>query len=131
MLIALPFGAAYAADGNYLTLIILNVIIGLAMFLTPFIVNMLVGNSFSAIMTSLGPIAASTLMTGPAKAAGVLQFGREMLNHTSGFAANSAQRISAFQRPLNLSHASPQPAKDTDGQQSKQESPVPPPPKQN
>ena len=63
------------------------------MFLTPFIVNMMVGNSFSAIMTSLGPIAATTLMTGPAKVGTVVRFGREMLNTTTGYAAHTAQRI--------------------------------------
>jgi len=83
MLKALPFGNAAAADEGYLTLILLNFIIAIALFLTPFLVKSIVGGSFSAVSGSLMPLAVTTILASPTRLAGAARFlgvGREALS---------------------------------------------------
>src|SRR5665213_675772 len=47
MITSLSYGNAYAADGNYLTVILLNLVIALAMLGTPMIVSSLVGKGLA------------------------------------------------------------------------------------
>lgn len=85
MITALSFGNAYAADGNYLTVILLNFVIALAMLGTPLIVKSLVGSGLSSMSETLGMGAAIAMVSLPAKATTVLQMGREVLSNTAGF----------------------------------------------
>ncbi|MBI4405982.1 MAG: hypothetical protein HY537_17615, partial [Deltaproteobacteria bacterium] len=78
MLKALPFGNAYAADGNYLTVIVLNVVIALAMLCTPLIVKAIVGHGVAAITGTLAPAAVTTMVIAPTKGATLVKFGREV-----------------------------------------------------
>lgn len=86
MLTALSFGNAYAADGNYLTVILINFIIALAMLGTPLVVKSLVGGGMAGMAGSLGMGAALAMVSAPAKAATIITMGREVLTHTGGFA---------------------------------------------
>jgi hypothetical protein len=85
ILLALPYGNAYVADGNYLTVIVINFVVAICMFGTPLIVHALVGSGFSAMAGSLGPLAASVMMGAPTKAASVAKVGREVLSDTYSF----------------------------------------------
>ncbi|MBI3557952.1 MAG: hypothetical protein HY074_16945 [Deltaproteobacteria bacterium] len=94
MLAALPFGNEYMADGNYLTVIVLNFVIALCMLGTPLVVHALVGSGLSSMTGALGPAVAATMIAAPAKAATVMKFGRGMLTDTQGFAKHFASRMS-------------------------------------
>jgi len=88
MLKALPFGSWVVAEEGYLTLILLNFIIAVSLFLTPFLVKAIVGGSFSAVAGSLMPLTATAILAAPAKAAkavSIAALGREAIADTAGF----------------------------------------------
>ena len=85
MITSLSFGNQYAADGNYLTIILLNFIIALAMLGTPMIVKSLVGSGLSTVAESLGMAAAVTLVAAPARVKTAFQIGRGVITDTAGF----------------------------------------------
>lgn len=124
MLTALPFGNAYMADGNYLTVIILNVIIALAMIGTPLIVRSLIGSGLAAMAGSLGPAAITTIVMAPAKVASMGNVAREVLSDTTGYLRYQAGRVG------NAHRAAPgqNPRVPTDSSPaSSRPTPVPPP----
>lgn len=98
MLTALSFGDAYQAEGNYLTLIVMNFVIAIAMLATPLMVKSLVGSGLQSMSSTLGATAVAAMVAAPARAATVATTSRKALNATSSFARNQAQR---FQRPKN------------------------------
>lgn len=85
MLTSLSFGNAYATDGNYLTVIVLNFVIALAMLGTPKIVKSLVGGGLAGMSESLGIAATVAMAAAPAKAAAAIEMGREVLSDTRGY----------------------------------------------
>ena len=85
MLTALSFGNSYAADGNYLTVIILNFVIALAMLATPVIVRSLSGSGISSMAESLGAGAVMAMVSIPGKAAAATQFSKGVLGNTKDF----------------------------------------------
>ncbi len=98
MLTALSFGDAYKAEGNYLTLIVMNFVIAIAMLATPMMVKSLVGSGLQSMSSTLGATAVAAMVAAPARAAMVATKSRKALNATSSFARNQVQR---FQRPKN------------------------------
>jgi len=121
MLTALPFGNAYMADGNYLTVIILNVIIALAMIGTPLIVRSLIGSGLAAMAGSLGPAAITTIVMAPAKAASMANVAREVLSDTTGYLRYQAGRVGSLHR--NPPGQGPRPSDPS----SARSAPIPPP----
>lgn len=121
MLTALPFGNAYMADGNYLTVIILNVIIALAMIGTPLIVRSLIGSGLAAMAGSLGPAAVTTIIMAPAKAASMANVAREVLSDTTGYLRYQAGRVG------NLHRTPPGHTPKPSDPSSPRSAPVPPP----
>lgn len=95
MLLALPFGNAYAADGNYLTVIVLNFVISLSLIGTPLVVRSLVGSGLTAMTASLGPAVLTAMALAPAKAVSALQFGRQVLEDTRGYAKYQVSRLTS------------------------------------
>ena len=96
MLTALSFGDAYKAEGNYLTLIVMNFVIAIAMLATPMMVKSLVGSGLQSMSSTLDATAVAAMVAAPARAAMVVTKSRKALNATSTFARNQVQR---FQRP--------------------------------
>lgn len=86
MITTLSLGNTYAADGNYLTAIILNFVIAIAMLRTPAVVKSLAGAGVSAMSDSLGLSATVAMVSVPAKAITTVKLGREVLSNTAGFA---------------------------------------------
>jgi hypothetical protein len=93
MLAALPFGNAYASSGGYLTVIILNFVIAIAMLGTPLIVKAHVGNGFSSFASSLGPVTAGAMFAVPAKAMSAMTAGRGALNTSRGVINHYQNRL--------------------------------------
>jgi hypothetical protein len=89
MLAALPFGSAYMADGNYLTVIVLNFVIALCMLGTPMVVHALVGSGLSGMTGALAPAVAGAMIAAPVKAASAFRMGRDVLGNTAGMAKQS------------------------------------------
>ncbi len=85
MLAALPFGSAYAIDGGYLTIVVMNFVIAISMLCTPMIVKSLVGSGFSTFADSLGPITAAAMMAAPTRAMSVAKMGRSTVDVTRGY----------------------------------------------
>ena len=89
MLTSLAFGNEYAADGNYLTVILLNFIIALAMLGTPLVVKSLIGSGLAGMGETLGAGAVMAMVSLPAKAASVARVGREVLTDTANFSKHN------------------------------------------
>ena len=56
-----------AVEGNYLTVILLNLIIAIAMILTPYLVHSLLAGGLSGTASTVGGVAAATVVTAQAK----------------------------------------------------------------
>ncbi|MCM2279260.1 MAG: hypothetical protein NDJ89_14390 [Oligoflexia bacterium] len=93
MLTALSFGDAYKAEGNYLTLIVINFVIAIAMLATPLIVRSLVGQGFQSMSSTLGPAAVAAMAAAPARAAMVATTSRNVLNHGQTFVRAQVAKI--------------------------------------
>ena len=106
MLLALPFGNAYVADGNYLTVVVLNFVIALCMIGTPFVVKSLVGSGLSSMTGSLGPAVAATAIAAPVKAMGAVNISRGVLSDVGGYMSH--KRNEFIHQPLPLHAQVPQ-----------------------
>ncbi len=98
MLTALSFGDAYQAEGNYLTLIVMNFIIACAMLMTPLMVKSIVGSGVQSMSSTLGAASIAAMAAAPARVAMTYKNTREVISNTGNYVAAKA---SAF-RPKNL-----------------------------
>ena len=103
MLTALSFGNIYQTDGNYITLIVMNFVIAVAMLATPMMVRSIVGQGVAGMAPALGMAAVATMAAAPAHAASTLAKGREVLNHTTGYAAH---KFNALKNRINPQRSS-------------------------
>ncbi len=122
MLIALSFGNAFAADGNYLTVIILNFIIALAMLATPVIVKSLIGSGLSSMAETLGAGAVMAMVSIPTKAAAASGFAKGIFNNTKDYMAHN------FSQPKFSMTPESAPPKNTQSSQPTLALPAPPSP---
>lgn len=67
MLAALSFGDAYRAEGAYLTLIVMNFVIAIAMLMTPMMVRSLVGSGLQSMSSNIGATSVAAMAAGPAR----------------------------------------------------------------
>lgn len=67
MLSTLSLGNIYATEGSYVTLIILNFIVAVAMLLTPLLVKAIVGEGASAATTAIGGTAVAAIVRMPVR----------------------------------------------------------------
>ncbi len=80
MLTALAFGDAYQIEGGYVTLMVMNFVIAVAMLGTPMIVSSLVGSGLNSAAPYLGAAAVTAMASVPAKAVQLTQATRQGLN---------------------------------------------------
>lgn len=130
MFSALAFGNAYAADGNYLTVIVLNFVIALAMLSTPLVVKSLVGGGLSSMAQTLSTGAALAMAAAPTQAASAFKMGREILGNTKGFGSHVNDKIGQkfFGLPPQAVMKAGNYTRHT-GEESAAPPPPPPPPK--
>ena len=69
MLKALAFGNIYQTEGSYVTLMVLNFIIAIAMICTPIIVKSIVGEGTHSMAQTLGAGSVAAMIALPARAA--------------------------------------------------------------
>ena len=103
MLTALSFGDIYRTDGSYITLIVMNFVIAVAMLATPMMVRSLAGSGVAAMAPALGAAAVATMAAAPAALSTTFIKGRQELNLMSGFAG---QKITALKNHFNSSNPS-------------------------
>ncbi len=80
MLTALSFGDIYQVEGDYVTLIVMNFVIAIAMLMTPTVVRSLVGKGLQQMSSNLGMATVATFATAPAKFTQIGSMGRNALN---------------------------------------------------
>lgn len=88
MLRSLWAGDKMAVNGNYLTVILLNLIIAIAMILTPYLVHSLMAGGLSSTASTIGGLTAATVVTAKAKVMGMRKLatgGKQVLSNTHSF----------------------------------------------
>ena len=65
MLTSLAFGDAYRAEGNYLTLIVMNFVISIAMLMTPLIIRSLVGSGMHTLSQNFSAAGIMAMASSP------------------------------------------------------------------
>jgi hypothetical protein len=93
MLTALSFGNIYQVDGNYVTLIVMNFAIAVAMLATPMMVRSIVGHGVAGMAPAIGAAAVATMAAAPARLSMIVNRGRGAINHTGGFAGKKFSAI--------------------------------------
>lgn len=92
MLLALSFGDAYRAEGNYLTLIVMNFVIAVAMLMTPMMVKSIVGSGLQSMSSALGAAAVTAMAAAPAKAAASIRTSRALMSDPKGFISENMSK---------------------------------------
>ncbi len=93
MLTSLSFGNIYQTDGSYLTLIVMNFVIAIAMLFTPLMMRSLIGEGVQATAQTIGTTAALAAVALPTRIATVHQVSREMISNTRLYANQKFQNI--------------------------------------
>lgn len=101
MLTALSFGDIYRTEGSYITLIVMNFVISVAMLATPMMVRSIVGHGIAGMAPALGAGAVATMAAAPAKVSMGWAKGRSELSLVSGIAS---QKITALKSRFNSSN---------------------------
>lgn len=95
MLTSLSFGNIYQTDGSYLTLIILNFVIALAMLCTPLVMKSLIGDGVQGMAQTLGMTAAMSAVSLPFKIANV----KQAVMNPSGFIRSHVRNYDNHNKP--------------------------------
>ncbi len=74
MLASLSFGKIYLMEGSYVTVIVMNFVIAVAMLATPMVVKSLMGSGFQSMSSTIGPAAVATMIAAPARAVMAAKF---------------------------------------------------------
>lgn len=97
MLTALSFGDAYRAEGSYLTIMVMNFVIAVAMLMTPMMVRSIVGAGLQSMSSSIGAATVAAMAAAPAKAITMEKATRSALNSGQAFVRD---RVERFKRPI-------------------------------
>ena len=101
MLSSLAFGNAYKAEGNYLTLIVMNFVIAVAMLATPMLVRSLVGSGMHSMSSTLGAAAVGAIVAAPVKASAIGTTGRGAIQTGHMIVQNQVERFKRSSEKYN------------------------------
>ncbi len=93
MLTSLSFGNIYRTDGSYLTLIVMNFVIAIALLFTPKVMHSLIGEGVQATAQTIGTTAVLAAVALPGKMLAAKAITREVLSNTRAFASHKLQSI--------------------------------------
>lgn len=93
MLASLSFGNIYQTEGSYITLIVMNFVIAIALLFTPMIAKSLIGEGVHATAQTIGTTAAIAAVSLPARMATVHQVTRQTLSDTRSYAMNQLNNV--------------------------------------
>jgi hypothetical protein len=103
MLASLSFGSIYQTQGSYVTLIVMNFVIAIALLFTPMIVHSMVGQGVHATAQSIGTTAAMAAVMAPTRLVRVQQVTRQVLSDSHKYAAHkfssAKNRIQSYRPP--------------------------------
>lgn len=101
MLAAISFGDAYRTDGNYLTLIVMNFVIAVAMLCTPMIVRSLVGSGFQSMSSTFAASTVAAMAAAPARVATLASMGRNELSMNRAFVMCGIEKLKGTPAQVN------------------------------
>lgn len=101
MLAAISFGDAYRTDGNYLTLIVMNFVIAVAMLCTPMIVRSLVGSGFQSMSSTFAASTVAAMAAAPARVATLATMGRNELSMNRAFVMRGIEKLKGTPTQVN------------------------------
>lgn len=93
MLASLTLAEAYNIEGNYITLIVMNFVIAIAMLLTPLFVKSLTEGATGATAGVFAQAATAAMMATPAKAAEIASKSKQAAAATKTWTTNQIQRF--------------------------------------
>ena len=93
MLTSLSFGNIYHTEGDYLTLVIMNFVIALALLFTPLVMKSLIGDGVQATAQTLGPMAAMTMISIPTRVAAVQRITKQAITGSQAYAREKMNRL--------------------------------------
>lgn len=93
MLTSLSFGNIYRTDGSYLTLIVMNFVIAIALLFTPKVMHSLIGEGVQTTAQTIGTTAVLAAVALPGKMLAAKAITREVLSNTRTFASHKLQSI--------------------------------------
>jgi len=85
MLSALSLGNIYKTEGSYFTLTVLNFVIALGLLFTPMLVKSLIGEGIQGAASTLGPVAAASIVALPTRIVKVSNISREFLSNSTRY----------------------------------------------
>lgn len=104
MLASLSFGNAYAVEGNYLTIIVMNFVIAIAMLATPLLVKSLAAQGAQAMSSGIGQTAFAAMAAVPTKGLTLMTQGKSFSAHSAKFhRARSANQKFEGKRKIDRS----------------------------
>jgi len=89
MLAALSFGNIYQVEGDYVTLIVMNFVIAIAMLMTPMFVKSIVGGGVQQMYSALSAATIATFASAPTRLTQVGNIGRSAISGSQDFVRNS------------------------------------------
>jgi len=98
MLTSLSFGNLYKTDGSYVTLIVMNFVIAIALLFTPAIMRSLIGSGVTSTANTIGVSAAVAALTMPTKLATAKMMTSQVLSDTRTYASH---KIQSFKNNFN------------------------------
>lgn len=104
MMTSLSLGDAYKTDGNYITLIILNFIIAIAMLFTPMFVKSLVEGGANSTAGFLGQAANTAMMATPVRGVKIATETKKAAQAAKTFTSNQIQRFKPKTLPDSLKY---------------------------
>lgn len=93
MMTSLSLGDAYKTEGNYVTLIVLNFVIAIAMLFTPLFVKSLAEGGAHATAGVFGQAATAAMMATPAKTVAVVGKSKQAARAAQTWTSNQIQRF--------------------------------------
>lgn len=95
MLASLAFGDIYRTEGSYVTLIVMNFVIAIAMLATPLLVKSIGSQGAQAMSSSIGQSAAAAIAAVPTKGASFALKGKAAYSGASGYAQSKISKYQA------------------------------------
>lgn len=93
MLTALSFGNIYKTEGSYITLIVMNFVIALALLFTPLLMKSLISEGAQATANTLGAAAMGAAISIPARIVRVQEVSRNVISSTRSYASERIQSL--------------------------------------
>ncbi|MBL7545142.1 MAG: hypothetical protein JNL11_15095 [Bdellovibrionaceae bacterium] len=93
MLTSLSFGNIYQTEGSYLTLIVMNFVIAIALLFTPLLTRSLIGEGVQSTAQTIGTTAVFAAAALPARMLTIKQVTQQELSFMRGYAKNKIQSV--------------------------------------